>query len=256
MIKVKSISERRANEVIELLEPNYPLDIYSLCKQIGIEIIDYYNLNVDGYLYRDINCKLILVDKKIKNNGKKRFVIAHELGHYFLHTKDTLQICAGISEAFDKHSIISDSEKQANEFAAELLAPLDIVENKIPNRKLKFDDISSLANLFDVSITSMAIKCVKNSKTESETLLCYKNNALQWYASSEDEYHNRHLPTSAPYGSVLYDVLNGINESLQKKVNPNVWNNYDGEVNEEVLMVGGNTWLVLLSGYKSENYLL
>lgn len=254
MIKTKSISERCANEIIKSFEPSYPLDIYALCKQIGIEVIDYHNLKVDGYLYRDMDCKLILVNSKIKNDGRKRFVIAHELGHYFLHTKETLQICAGISEAFDKHSIISNSEKQANEFAAELLAPLDIVENKIPNKKLKFDDISSLANLFDVSITSMAIKCVKNSKSESETLLCYKNNALQWYAGSEDDYHNRQLPSSAPYGSLLYDVLKGINESLQKKVNANVWNNYDGEVNEEVLMVGGNTWLVLLSGFKNEYY--
>lgn len=254
MIKSKSISERCANEIIKSFETNYPLDIYALCKQIGIEIIDYHNLNVDGYLYRDLNCKLILVNNKIKNDGKKRFVIAHELGHYFLHTKETLQICAGISEAFDKHSIISNSEKQANEFAAELLAPLDIVEDKIPNKKLKFDDISSLANLFDVSITSMAIKCVKNSKTESETLLCYKNNALQWYVGLEDDYHNRDLPSSAPYGSVLYDALGGINESLQRKVNANIWNNYDGEVDEEVLMVGGNTWLVLLSGFKNEYY--
>lgn len=251
MSKIATYSERRANEIINMFEIRYPIDLYSLCKQIDIEIIDYYKLQVDGYLYRDVNCKLIFVDKKIKNDGKKRFVIAHELGHYFLHSKELMQICSEVSEIFNRQKSISLHEKEANQFSAELLAPTNLVSKELPNRALNFKIIQQLAEKFDVSITSMAIKCVKNSKTEGETLFCLKNNSIYWCVNSDDEIDYRLIPSSAPYGSLAYEIVEGINDGAKKRVNSGVWRLYRGEVVEEVFMISTDTYLILLNGIRN-----
>lgn len=242
--------ERRAIEIANMFEIQYPVDLYALCEQLDIEIIDSYGLEIDGYLYRDLNCKLIFVGNRIKNNRKKRFIIAHELGHYFLHSKELLQICSGISEIFSGWNSISLHEKEANEFAAELLAPTNLVYKKLPNRALDFKTIQKLADIFNISITSMAIKCVKNSRTEGETLLCFKNNSLHWWINSDDEIDDRIIPSSAPYGSLIYEIVNGINNGTKKQVNSGVWELYRGEVVEEVFMISSNICLVLLNGIR------
>src|ERR1700733_3225133 len=40
---------------------------------------------MDGRIVREGNAAIITVNSSIKYEGQRRFVIAHELGHYFLH---------------------------------------------------------------------------------------------------------------------------------------------------------------------------
>lgn len=57
-------------------------------------------------------------------NGRDRFTIAHEVGHYLLHNNDS------ISLARNKGEIVpyEDPEWQANAFAGELLIPAKLVK--------------------------------------------------------------------------------------------------------------------------------
>jgi len=247
-----SKAERYAQELIGKFGIEHPVNLEDLCKQIDINIIDYYKLKIPGYFYRDTNCKLIFVNSSIKNEGRRRFVISHELGHYFLHSKETLQVCSGISEGFDVKRVVGETEKEANLFASEFLAPIDKVRQELPRKRLTFEFICNLADKYQVSITSMAIKCVQNSNSESETLLCYKNNALEWHACAETEVNLKWIPNSAPYGSMLYDILQHINDGTSKEVSAGDWKSYVGRCNEEVFMITQNTYLVLISGMKKE----
>lgn len=70
---------------------------YALCKELEIEVIANRHLNKDGYLVCFGGCKLIFVNSTIANPHRRRFVISHELGHFFLH-QDRLYSCANISE--------------------------------------------------------------------------------------------------------------------------------------------------------------
>lgn len=154
---------------------------YDLCKELEIEVVDNCELHKDAYFVCQEGLKLIFVNSCIKNRHRKKFVTAHEIGHYFLH-QDKLYCCNNISEINLSSSIkvnSSSQEYEANTFASEYVLPTTLLQEKLPNREIHFSDIFTIANEFDVSVTLTAIKSIQYSKTESESLLCYENNRLK-----------------------------------------------------------------------------
>lgn len=71
-------------------------------------------------------------ESAIKGEGRARFTIAHELGHYFLHTGIPLMRCG----KGDGVAAYRKSEPQANQFAAELLMPRSFIFPGITKRDL------------------------------------------------------------------------------------------------------------------------
>lgn len=63
----------------------------------------------------------------IKGNPRDRFTLCHELGHYFLHQPESISYARGNIPAY------RNPEWQANTFAAELMAPYDLVKNMSAN---------------------------------------------------------------------------------------------------------------------------
>lgn len=61
-------------------------------------------------------------DALYNNDSRARFTIAHEFGHLFMHKGVATTLNRSNPSA---HKPYEDSEWQANQFAAELLAPLD-----------------------------------------------------------------------------------------------------------------------------------
>lgn len=57
--------------------------------------------------------------------GRDRFTIAHEIGHYFIHTPDKIQYAR--MESYTQIPSYMQPEWQANTFAAELLVPHDLI---------------------------------------------------------------------------------------------------------------------------------
>lgn len=58
-------------------------------------------------------------------NGRARFTVAHEIGHFLLHTPDAISLCR--MEEGMKLKPFEDPEWQANTFASELLAPAYLI---------------------------------------------------------------------------------------------------------------------------------
>lgn len=83
-------------------------------------------------------------------NGRDRFTLAHELGHYLLHNKDNVKLARRDSGVPNK--IYENSEWQADTFAAELLMPLDLIDN---------DNIFKISEEFGVSVTAASIRAKK-----------------------------------------------------------------------------------------------
>lgn len=123
-----------------LTEP--PVKLEKICREAGLVIVarpfDY----IAGVLVRDDILPVILVNARDRIT-RRRFTIAHELGHYFMgHKKSAFAEPAGKGRA----------EREAERFAAHLLMPEAWVRRlwaayaeNAPNR------ISLLAERFDVS---------------------------------------------------------------------------------------------------------
>lgn len=108
-----------------------PFDILT-CLEIDLgKVMEHdFAFVVHGRSYMGMTEAAVLPDKKLMNiredvydalhnhDVRARFTIAHEFGHLFMHKGVALNRGDG------NHKIYEDSEWQANQFAAELLAPL------------------------------------------------------------------------------------------------------------------------------------
>ena len=112
--------------------------------------------------------KATIYVKHNDNIARKRFTIAHEIGHYVMHLKD-----AGSDGGFmdrknsffrtefvadDSHSL---KEVEANQFAAALLMPREQVEDLWSEYEFMwdaFDSLRGIADEFGVSEAAMRIR--------------------------------------------------------------------------------------------------
>lgn len=84
-----------------------------------------------------IKIKQSVYDGAVDGNGKDRFTLAHELGHAILHRELALSRCDRKPKTYE------DPEWQANEFAANVLCPMNEISNK---------DIFKIAETYGVSL--------------------------------------------------------------------------------------------------------
>jgi Zn-dependent peptidase ImmA (M78 family) len=93
---------------------------------------------------------------------RKRFTIAHELGHHFLHLLEDGEFVDGEADLFRQPHDSEETEItpkrrqeiQANMFAAALLMPEDAVRSEWQ----EMQSIGELARRFNVSETAMGIR--------------------------------------------------------------------------------------------------
>src|SRR6516225_3233020 len=94
--------------------------------RLGLEIREVNANSFDGALVRarDIPCGVILIRKSIQERGRKHFTLAHELGHYLLPNHDHTELACTKSDIGNWSDGSKQTEREADEFAAELLMPL------------------------------------------------------------------------------------------------------------------------------------
>src|SRR5262249_17255718 len=98
----------------------------------------------------------IVVRSSIKEQGRKNFTIAHELGHFILPNHDNDDVVCNPYELSDFSSQARDREREANEFAAELLMPADVVSHAIGPLDPSFDAIERIGRTCNSSLSSSA----------------------------------------------------------------------------------------------------
>lgn len=114
----------------------------------------------DGYLLKYKDSLGIMINKSILYETRKNFTIAHEIGHAEIpHHKESEYKC--LKTDIDSSSGISQQEKEANEFAAELLMPASFVSEEAKGREIGWDVIKSIAERCETSLTSSGFRYVK-----------------------------------------------------------------------------------------------
>jgi Zn-dependent peptidase ImmA (M78 family) len=121
---------------------------------------------LSGFLLRDLSRqKAIIGVNKDHLPNRQRFTIAHELGHYLLHDQGKLHVDRRFQiQLRDGNSSKGESEdeKEANLFAAELLMPVNFVQQdlaKVEGVDLESDAIiAELAKKYEVSIQAMSFR--------------------------------------------------------------------------------------------------
>lgn len=99
----------------------------------------------------------IIYNKDISSSGRINFTLAHELGHYLIHRlKYPEGMHCGEKEMSAWDSEYRKVESEANQFAANLLMPLDDMRRQLNARtKPDLDALSAYAERYDVSLLAL-----------------------------------------------------------------------------------------------------
>lgn len=136
----------------------------------------------EGRLLRKGKNGVIHIRRGIIPEGRRRFTIAHELGHWELHAAYSQFLC----NAEDMRDYgRSPLEVEANCFAAELLMPNSHFRSACGNQEPSMALIESLADDFQTTLTSTAIRFADVSKRRV-VVVYYQNNVVRWsYSDSK-----------------------------------------------------------------------
>ena len=163
--------ELRAMTILRSVDVRrHPVRVDRIARAQGIKIrYEPLDDELSGMIFIKNNQAVIGVNAHHSPN-RQRFTIAHELGHYFLHT-DILRQGAHVDTVVtmlqrDQGTALGtmNIEIEANQFAAELLMPRHLIDDYLNTEgrgsTAQSDDtvIESIAKAFKVSTTAMAIR--------------------------------------------------------------------------------------------------
>lgn len=157
------IEEKAEDILIENGFYSTGFDVKKLAKKLNIEVLPKkLDDDVAGLFVRINDKPIISYNQNQKNKSRERFTIAHELGHFFLHSNKPIFIDKNPKVMFRNSASSSGEhlqEKEANHFAAALLMPRRLVRDEINNIP---DDTKNpivyLSNLFKVSEQAMSFR--------------------------------------------------------------------------------------------------
>ena len=145
-----------------------PIDVRGAARALGIEIVERPGFELRGHgtvlgLLLRREGRTICVINRDQNPHRKRFSIAHEIGHYVLHPPQEAYIDPDFSVAArdDRSAEGTDpKEIEANTFAAEFLMPEEVVRAEVEGPLELFDDdqVKGLAKRFEVSVQAMTFR--------------------------------------------------------------------------------------------------
>lgn len=170
-----------AKEMKDFFSPGRITDVYRICKQLEIDVIEEH-IRADAYL-RCVNGSSYIVLKKTLNDNRKKFTIAHELGHFYIPWHSDLMFGCDIKEMNIKNDY-APREKEANIFAAELLMPLQEFKSSFGG-KVSYYVVSQLANLFEVSFQAALSRCIEVAN-EDCVVVCSRDKCIKWFKATED----------------------------------------------------------------------
>lgn len=165
----KTLDIKYPKDLFSYLEKNFdfevsiPIDIDKILEHLNIEVKYDPHLNVFSEEIGNIrikNNKGIITLNPVQNDyiPRKRFTLAHEIGHYCLHMKEVNKFSDSLKSMSRTKSYWDTTEWEANNFAAKLLMPKVFVEREYSECK---KNIEEMATRFNVSLVAIKYRLDK-----------------------------------------------------------------------------------------------
>ncbi len=174
-----------ANLVAQKLSTGPKPDLNDICKKLGLRVKEVPASGFDGALVRSRSAQkgIVAVNAGIREQSRKRFTIAHEIGHFVIpHHRLLGNICE--QRAIESFSTrLRRPELEANEFAAEFLLPSAVLRRTFNLREFSLAQISTVANEFDTSLTATTRSFLNLTDLPCALVWSVSGNA-RWFARS------------------------------------------------------------------------
>ncbi len=244
-----------ARILLSRLNAKQPADIETVARALQLNIRSMKSPAFIGATFRggDGIGGFIVINPGIRESGRKRFTIAHEVGHYvLLHNLGAPSICSlGDVGTWRRDSSI---ERAADIFAAELLLPEQEVRSIVCEQGVTIRTAELIKNTFDASLTAAAFRCVELTQQECAFVVTV-NGVVKYYEPSAS-WSYRILTKRAPAKSTMARELldNPATLELCGMVSVGAWVKESGYIEQgvelwehSIYQIGYNTILSFLT---------
>lgn len=205
MSKGKYAAQKLMNECGINDPTEFPLDLIVFGR--GATLIEKPLQNSEGRIVFGTESAIITINSDIPYEGKKRFTIAHELGHFEMHRN--VIVVHNDTDATLEFFKNGNQETEANEFASELLMPEHLFKKECEGKKFSPDLLRQLSERFQTSITSVAYKYFELGY-HPICLFYSHNNQVKYWKRPENYPHfiNDRTRLTPPEDSVAFEFFN------------------------------------------------
>jgi Zn-dependent peptidase ImmA (M78 family) len=160
----------------------FPVDCIQIAESLGIKVQGApIKDEFQGALFITPDVTAIIYNEDIKENGRKNFTIAHEIGHYCLHSdREEVQCRLEDMGTFSLTPHGKEIEKEANEFAACLLMPEKDLQQQLLDKNLDIKLVLELTLRYGTTVTATACQMVHMSNTPLAVVMLNEDNTTKW----------------------------------------------------------------------------
>ena len=153
------------------------------------------------------NNRAIVTIRDASDHRRKRFSLAHELGHWNYHRGRSFE--CRVDDWVEGYSSKPIEEKEADKYASELLMPAYMFGPLAKKIKCPtFDGVKELADIFNTSLTATAIRLV-NMNVWPLILVSHSKSGRVWFNRSKDVPERWFPQKELDQDSMAFDMLFG-----------------------------------------------
>jgi|SRR5579864_2914872 len=237
-----------------ITEP-HEIDIEAIAQYCGATIV-YEPLEGCEARILGNNDRAIITVNAGSNLGRRRFSAGHELGHWM---RDRGRIGFACTERVITTGWGSkDAEQGANEYAVDLLLPVEMFRRESRNEPITFETAGRLSDRFETSLTATAIRLVQHGSFPA-MIVCLEDGRRKWFIRGEDVTEILWPHETPRLATVASDVLHGKPGAGPTPIQADGWLSHPRskwyEVIEHSIKISPNIVLTLL-WWKNEKQLL
>jgi hypothetical protein len=162
-------------------------DLREVAERLNLKIKEVDAEGFDGALVRaeGLACGAIAVRQSIREMGRKNFTIAHEIGHYILPGHDASAAVCAPSDIGNWSDATQERERQADEFAAELLLPTSYAQPIFRGTSPSLNVIQEVAENSAASLSATAWRYC-DLISERCAIVWSHQKRISWYKPSNE----------------------------------------------------------------------
>jgi hypothetical protein len=202
------IYARRLLERYPIREPK-DINLARIADDLNITVGEDELEGCDGMLQMiaEPKCGIITVKSTIREAGQKRFIIAHEIGHFEAPARPGLGYNCAPADLSPNNRRIKPEERAANEFAAELLMPESLFVPRVAGRPPCMELVKELASEFGTTLTATLRRFVDSTDGRC-ALVCSENRKIKYSVPSKKFGHRVRDGASVDGNSFAVDFFN------------------------------------------------
>lgn len=238
-----------AEQILQTLGVTEPdeIDLEAIAFDTGARVRYHALGGCEAYISGYRNAAIITVNIQ-SALPRRRFSIAHELGHWH-HHRGQILVCR-VEEP--QLSTAPWTERTANGFAADLLMPRYLFDPLAQQQnKLTFQTVADLASTFHTSQTATAIRLIESNQFPA-VLVCHTMRKMKWFKRAlqvpDHWFPNSELHADSPAFEILFGGKNS--NPKPRTVRASAWfderdaSRYD--IYEQTIQIGDEILTLLL----------